>query len=225
MSERIYPIEFKLKVLKMCEEGHSVNELASMYNVDNSTIMSWKYKFEKYGIDGLNKAPEPKKYSKELKLAAIQDYQSGCYSIREVVRKYEISNPSVLMKWLKYYNEHRDIKATAKGMSHSMVKGRTTTWEERKAIVLYCLSHNKDYHSTAEIYKVSYQQVYQWVRKYEDVGVEALRDRRGRKKEEVELSPEEKIKFEMKKLEKENERLRAENAFLKKLEELERRRK
>ena len=57
------------------------------------------------------------------------------------------------------------------------------------------------------------------------VEIEALRDRRGRKKEEVELSPEEKIKFEMKKLEKENERLRAENAFLKKLEELERRRK
>jgi transposase len=43
-----------------------------------------------------------------------------------------------------------------------------------------------------------------------------------RKKQE--LSPEEKIKLEMKKLERENERLRAENAFLKKLEGIERRR-
>ncbi|MEF7592745.1 helix-turn-helix domain-containing protein, partial [Bacillus thuringiensis] len=67
-------------------------------------------------------------------------------------------------------------------------------------------------------------QVYQWVKKYNNGGDEALKDRRGRKKEEQELSPEEKVKLEMKKLERENERLRAENAFLKKLEELERRR-
>ena len=86
----------------MCvEEQFSLSALASIYNVDRSTIEEWKYKFEKYGIDGLKKAPISKKYSKELKLAAIQDYQSGRYSIREVVRKYEISNPSVLMKWLK----------------------------------------------------------------------------------------------------------------------------
>ena len=145
-------------------------------------LMTWKYNFEKYGVDGLNKAPKSKKYSKELKLAAIQDYQSGRYSIREVVRKYEISNPSVLMKWLKYYNDHRDIKATAKGMGHSMVKGRSTTWEERKDIVLYCLSHNKDYHNTAEIYKVSYQQVYQWVRKYEDGGDRSIKRSKRAKK-------------------------------------------
>ncbi|MEK5271113.1 MAG: hypothetical protein C6W54_15845 [Bacillaceae bacterium] len=67
--------------------------------------------------------------------------------------------------------------------------------------------------------------VYQWVKKYENGGEEALKDKRGRKKEEAELSPEEKMKLEMKKLERENERLRAENLFLRKLEEIERRRK
>ncbi|MEK3887167.1 hypothetical protein [Bacillus sp. FSL K6-3431] len=60
--------------------------------------------------------------------------------------------------------------------------------------------------------------------KYEIGGDEALRDKRGQNKTEEELSPEEKIKLEMKRLEKENERLRAENAFLKKVEEIERRR-
>lgn len=58
----------------------------------------------------------------------------------------------------------------------------------------------------AETYGVSYQQVYQQVKRYEDGGDEALQDRRGRKKTEQELSPEEKMKLEMKKLEKENER-------------------
>ncbi|MEF7561347.1 helix-turn-helix domain-containing protein, partial [Bacillus thuringiensis] len=85
-----------------------------------------------------------------------------------------------------------------------------------------CLENNKNFQMTADMYDVSYQQVYQWVKKYNNGGDEALKDRRGRKKEEQELSPEEKMKVEMKKLERENERLRAENAFLKKLEELER---
>lgn len=100
-----------------------------------------------------------------------------------------------------------------------------TTWEERIQIAIYCLENGKDYNKTAETFQVSYQQVYQWVSKYEIGGADALQDNRGRTKEEAELSPDEKFKLQMKKLERENERLRAENAFLKKLEEIERRRK
>nr|WP_155814861.1 helix-turn-helix domain-containing protein [Bacillus coahuilensis] len=92
-------------------------------------------------------------------------------------------------------------------------------------IVLDCLGNGKDYQEAANTYNVSYQQVYQWVKKYEDGGDEALKDKRGHKKEEAKLTPEEKINLQMKRLERENERLRAENLFLKKLEEIERRRK
>lgn len=105
-----------------------------------------------------------------------------------------------------------------------MTKGRKTTWEERIEIAIHCLANGKNYQETGEKYKVSYQQVYQWTRKYETNGPDALKDNRGRKKSEAKLSPEEKIKLEMKRLEIENERLRAENAYLKKLEEIERRR-
>jgi transposase len=52
--------------------------------------------------------------------------------------------------------------------------------------------------------------------------MKALKDKLGRTKEETELILEEKVKLQMKKIKKENERLRAENAFLKKLEEIER---
>ena len=92
-------------------------------------------------------------------------------------------------------------------------------------ILTFIIADDHDYHRTAEKYNVSYQQVYQWVKKYENGKEEALKDKRGRKKEEARLSPEEKMKLEMKKLERENERLRAENLFLRKLEEIERRRK
>jgi len=106
-----------------------------------------------------------------------------------------------------------------------MTKGRKTNFEERRHIVRDCLGNGKDYQKAANTYEVSYQQVYQWVKKYENGGDEALKDKRGNKKEDASLTPEEKINLQMKKLERENERLRAENLFLKKLEEIERRRK
>lgn len=222
----MYSPEEKLNILKLIDTGeYSLAEACSIYNINQSTIPRWRQKIERYGIEGLRKNNIQKDYPKELKLAAIQDYQSGQYSLREVCRKYEISNDSVLFKWITKYNSHREIKATRRGKSQSMTKGRTTTWEERVDIVKYCLENDKDYQLAADIYKVSYQQVYQWVKKYENGGDEALKDNRGRKKTEEELTPEEKFQLQMKKLERENERLRAENAFLKKLEELERRRK
>ena len=226
MSKRTHSLEDKIRVIKALEEdSHSIAELESLYNVHNVTIYNWVYKYEKYGVEGLKESSTWREYSKELKLGAVKDYLSGEYSLREVTRKYEIPSTSTLLQWIKKYNSHRDLKDTSKGRTSSMTKGRTTTWDERIQIVLDCLKNGKNFQVTAETYQVSYQQVYQWVKKYEDSGDEALKDKRGRKKVEAELSPEEKIQLEMKRLERENERLRAENLFLKKLEEIERRRK
>lgn len=62
------------------------------------------------------------------------------------------------------------------------------------------------------------------MKKYEDGGEDTLKDGRGRNKEPEELSEADRQKLAMKKLEYENERLRAENAYLEKLQELEKRR-
>ena len=226
MSKRNkYTPEEKYEILKSYESGAgSIEEIATKYMISIDTFYHWRYKYMRYGINGLIDSGTCKKYSKELKDQAIKDYVSGKYSLREVAKKYELTNKSVLQRWLKKYNGHREITSTTKRMSESMTIGRTTCWKERIKITLYCINHNKDYKYTAEVFKVSYQQVYQWVKKYESGGEDALKDGRGRKKPEEQLTQEEKVKIEMKKLELENERLRAENLFLKKLEELERRR-
>lgn len=62
------------------------------------------------------------------------------------------------------------------------------------------------------------------MKKLEASGEEGLKDRRGRTKSEIELTEEEKLKLRIQQMERENERLRAENLFLKKLEKIERRR-
>ena len=87
-------------------------------------------------------------------------------------------------------------------------------------IVAFCIEHNKDYGLTVETYSVSYQQVYAWVRKYEEGGVDKLKDNRGRTKPVEEMTEVEKLKAEMKILEAKNRQLEIENAFIKKLQEL-----
>ncbi|MFS1518426.1 IS3 family transposase [Bacillus sp. SCS-151] len=218
MSNKFFSIEFKHEVVRAYNnENFTLKELTTMYQIPKNTIYKWVERFEKSGIDGLIDSKTWKNYSKELKEAAVKDYLSGEYSQREVVRKYEISSCSVLEKWVYKYNSHSELKDTTQGRTRTMTNGRNTTWEERIQIVMDCLGNGKDYQTTAETYKVSYQQVYQWVKKYENGGDEGLKDKRGKKKEEVKLTPEEKIELQMKKLERENERLRAENLFFKKV--------
>ncbi len=61
-----------------------------------------------------------------------------------------------------------------------MTKERISTFEKRIQIVNHCLKHQRNYQVTSETYGVSYQQVYQWIKKFEAAGEEGLRDRRRR---------------------------------------------
>lgn len=223
-KKRSRPLDEKVEIIQACEsEKYSINEICSFYSVHHQTIEIWQEKYNKYGLQSLRESGKKKRYSRELKIAAIKDYQSGNYSLRDVVRKYEISDTHVLRQWIKKYNGHSEINGTGKGRTSTMTEGRKTEWRERIDIVLNCLAKNKNYQETADLYKVSYQQVYQWVQKYESRGADGLKDGRGKSKTEEELTPKEKTEFELKRIEKENEQLRAENAYLKKLKEIERR--
>lgn len=224
MAKSAYSAQEKYDLIIAFENRQSsIQDFCRQYTISKKTVERWVYLFKTYGMEELQGSTGWKRYTKEVKTAAVTDYLSGYYSQKEIVRKYNISSGSVLEKWIKIYNDHRELKET-KRMNNSMIKGRSTTLEERLEIVMYCFKNQKNYHLTSEYFNVSYQQVYQWVKKYEKDGEEGLRDNRGRTKAEPELTPEEKIQWKMKQLERENERLRAENAFLKKLEEIERRR-
>ena len=162
-----------------------------------------------------------KKYSPELRLNAVEYYLSGKGTMKQIREKYGILANKQLINWIKWYNGHREFKerSSAKGEIY-MTKGRKTTQEERAEIVAFCIEHNKDYGLTVETYNVSYQQIYAWVRKYEEGGVDKLKDNRGRTKSVEEMTEVEKLKAEMKILEAKNRQLEIENEFIKKLQEL-----
>ena len=105
-----------------------------------------------------------------------------------------------------------------------MTRGRKTTFDERVEIVQYCIAHDRNYAETAKEYRISYQQARSYTVKYEAGGVEALQDRRGRSKAIEEMSEVERLRAENRLLRAEKERAEMEGSFLKKLDELERRR-
>jgi len=98
-----------------------------------------------------------------------------------------------------------------------MTKRRKTTQDERKEIVQYCLKHKMNYGETAKRYQVSYSQVYQWVKKYKEMGEAGLEDRRGHRIGSLpSRTEEEKLRDKVAGLERQVYWLQMENDFLKK---------
>ena len=96
-----------------------------------------------------------------------------------------------------------------------MIKGIKTTYNERVEIVAFCIENNDNYKLTSYKYKVSYQQVYTWVRKYKENGYESLKDNRGKRKTIDQMSEAEKLNAQIRLLEAKNKQLEMENNFLK----------
>ncbi len=217
--------ETKLHAIQRCLEHRSnPNYEARQLGVSSHTVREWIRKYRADGLDGLGESRTWKTYSRELKIAAVQDVLSGHCSLEEATRKHRISSNSVLRKWINKYTKEIELKPTLKGRGLSqMNKGRKTTYEERIEIAQYTIANGLDYQKAIEKYGVSYQQVYAWVRKYQAGSEDALKDNRGRKKPVEELDEHERLKLRIKELEARNEYLEMENAFAKKLAEIKRR--
>lgn len=220
-----FTLEDKLKYIQICKEGKdSIKHTARMAGVDPKTIRRWINNYQSLGCDGLNTTTKNSTYTAELKEIAVRDYLDGTGSLLEICKKYGIRSESQLWNWIKKYNSHEVLKTSGTGGRLLMTNGRKTTYEERVEVVRYCLEHDKNYAKAAEKYQVSYQQVYTWVKKYEEGGINALLDKRGKRKEENEMSELERLKAENKLLEAEIRRKQMEIDFLKKLSEIEGRR-
>ena len=215
-------IEVIIAAVKRCVSGESsYTEEMKLLGVPKQTLQDWIRKYETFGIEGFLPSGNVK-YSKGTKERAVNAYLNGEGSQAYICRKFKIKDRKTLRTWIKVYNSHRELRPSrGRGSDIYMTKGRNTTYEERVEIVSYCIEHGNDYVATIEKYGVSYQQIYSWVRKYNEKGAEGLVDKRGKRKLESEMTELEKLRAENRMLEARNKRLELECAVLKKLEEIE----
>ena len=219
-----FPPEIKIDSVERILEGKaSQHTIARELGAHKKTIQEWIAKYKGIGPSAFYATHRNMNYDAATKQAAAEEYLAGNVSQLELVEKYGLSSPSVLAKWVAKYNAHEELKSTSGGFLMSTRKTRATTLAERIEIVNYCLANNRNYAETAIKYDVTYQNVYQWVKKYEALREPGLEDRRGKRPGTVTpRTPEEEMKARIAKLEAQNRILQMENDLLKKVEELSR---
>lgn len=188
-----------------------------------STLRDWVRIYQAFGKEGFEQGLN-RHYPEKLKIQAVQEYLSGGTSQEKICKKYKINSPCLFRSWILKYNNYETLESYAGGKRQSMAEGRKTTFEERVEIVKDYIESGLTYEEAAKKYDVSYPQVYRWVHKYRQNGVDGLVDRRGKRKEPELMSEADILRAELKLEKAKNKRLELENLVLKKLKEIERRR-
>lgn len=207
-------------VMRHIKDKESYESIANSIDADESTVREWVRNYESIGENAFYRQHNAH-YSLEFKEECVKYYLNEKASLRDICRLFKIPGTKVLRDWISMYNSH-ELKSPLGG-GKNMTRGRKTTIEERVAIVESCIKREMNYKETAELFEVSYQQVYQWVHKYLEKGVNGLIDRRGKTKPVSEMTEVEKLRAENKLLKAQLEKAELEKLFLKKLEEIERR--
>ncbi|QEK12790.1 transposase [Crassaminicella thermophila] len=190
-------IDYELKIKAVEEYLNNVGSqtsIASKYGVTRNSFRQWIVNYQSMGKEALMNKSHNNFYSKEFKITVIKAYLEGDSSIYDIAKKFKIPSHTTVLKWIIKYNGHEELKSSGIGEDKVMANGRKTNFNERIEIVKHCIEHQNSYSKTADKYKVSYHQVYSWTKKYEESGVEALKDKRGKQKNANELSEIEKLR-------------------------------
>lgn len=204
----------------------SYQTVAAQFGISARTLRDWVALYESQGEEALSILTTNTHYPPELKQQAVAAYINGEGSQRDICLKYQIRTRNQLREWVRKYDTEEPIilqTPAPKTPSSAHNVGRKTTLEERIDCVCFCLTNGRNYHLAADVYKVSYQQVYGWVQKYLARGVDGLRDGRGKAKNAALMTPMERLEAENKMLKAEIHQLQTENLALRKLRQRERR--
>ncbi len=216
--------EEKVRIIQDCIAGKfSIGEAAREAGVDKKSVRRWIARYNAEGKLGFMATGKNRIYNEETKRAAVEEYLSGCGSAQEICKKHKIRSERQLWDWIQVYNSGRGFKHKTSGGSR-MKNTRKTTQEERVQIAKECIENGNNYGEIAIKYQVSYQNIYNWVKKYRELSDVGLEDRRGQRIAQQEpRTEEEKLRVRVAQLEHELYLTKMERDLLKKLEEIERR--
>ena len=223
MSKRKHTAEWMIARVEEYIAGKgSYSEISRSNGIGETTLKRWVSKYRARGEEAFAEKSENARYSREFKRQCVEAVIRGEGSINEITAKYNISHRCVLSSWIMRYNANMELKDYDPKREVYMAESRRkTTQEERKEIVEYCISHERDYKKTAALYDVSYSQVYTWVKKYAADGEAGLADRRGHHKTDEEVDELERLRRENLRLKRQLEERDMLVELLKKVKEFE----
>ena len=168
-KSKIEPVE-KVKIVERYLAGEiGIRQAGKELGVDHHSIRNWISIYQHDGPTGLLNQPKNRSYSKDLKISAINDYLNGEGYLQDICTKYGIRSHRQLSDWIKVYNSGGIIKNIHWRCLHRK-KQRTLHLMRELKIVTDCLANDKNYGAMALKYDCSYQQVRNWVIRYEKMG-------------------------------------------------------
>jgi transposase len=152
-----------------------------------------------------------KKYSDDLKLKVVEEYQEGHLGIRPLAKKYGIKSKSVVERWIKVYE-----KLGAEGL-RSKKHNDSYSVQFKLDVLSYMKRTGSSETDTALHFGLTNPTtIARWKKAFLEGKVEGLNKHKGRPPMSKKKKTEQKTTYEQE-LERENELLRLEVEYLKKL--------
>lgn len=221
-SNRKYSFDEKINILNLIDSSHTVQSIAKDFQINKSVIYQWKRLYDLNGSEGLRHKRKKRSYSQAFKGKIVQEHIKEKVSFSKLATKYDLSSAGMVSNWFRDYTIGKKTYPNRNPRNRKMQDGRKTTQIERIEIAQWAIANDYAYHEAASHFGVSYQQVYTWVKKLNNGGVEALADRRGKSKP-TPLTELDIAKLKIKELEARNKHLEMEKDLSKKLKEIQRR--
>lgn len=150
MPRSKYSPEFRAMVSQEYIDGEgSVHFLADKYGIGYTTLRGWINEYKIHGISAFCHKTN-RTYSKEFKIKCVEAVRNKEGTVDDIIARYGISSRSILRRWIMEYNANRELKDYNPKQGVYMAEARRkTTFEERKEIVSYCISHSRNYKDAA----------------------------------------------------------------------------
>lgn len=218
-SYRKYSLAEKIDILNLVDGEHSIGFIARDLKINKNVIYQWKRLYDSKGIEGLKRKRNNNRYSQSFKESVVQEHIKENISFPKLATKYGLSSAGMVAGWFRDYTIGKKVYPNRNQRNQKMKDGRKTTQIERIEIAQWAIANNYAYHEAAAHFKVSYQQVYTWVKKLNNGGTDSLSDRRGKSKS-TPLTELDKARLEIKELKARNKYLEMEKDLSKKLKEI-----
>ncbi|WP_407890301.1 helix-turn-helix domain-containing protein, partial [Levilactobacillus sp. N40-8-2] len=123
-----FDLDFRIKVVTEYLSGNGSTSLARKYRIsEESVILLWVSRFQKYGIDGLKLKSRKSEYSSQFKVDVLNWRKQHQASLPLTALHFNLSSPSIIWQWEKRFEEQGIIGLERKrGKPKIMAKHKQT---------------------------------------------------------------------------------------------------